>query len=500
MSLRRISFVPAAAVALAILAGPTAVVAQDCVGDKPRGGRWVTSAELYMQMARQQANPEDAKKRWEQAATALEEGFEKQPDNPKNYAMAGQAYAELGRFEDADAAFTKAVDMWSCYEATIDTFRYQAWTKAWNLGVRYGQAGDEDEAIQYYNDAWTLYDELPQPMLQLGIVYANKALAAETEEERGRYEALAVYAYQNALRVVGDAPRISDAQRFEFSNAAAFNLAQILALRERYEEAARAYDSYLEIDPDNADAMSNAAVVLVRGADLAEDQAEELEDGPEKEALLAKSDSMRAVAQGHYDALLARDDLSAEEYHNIGLGLNRIGMSEEAILAFRMALEVDANRINSLEQLARAYMGAEKWDSLAVVAHLLVDRYPMSLDNLALLANAYRELERLDDALVVLERREALAAEVTDLELEAEEGVYTINGYVYNMKLEPASEVVLQFDFLDEAGEVVATETATVTAPAQDAQVEFSVSTESSATITGFMYRPADAAQAQAGG
>jgi tetratricopeptide (TPR) repeat protein len=489
------------AAALAMLAIPNVVVAQECIGEKPRGGRWVTSAELYITMARRQANPQTAKERWQQALGALEEGMVEQSDNPKNFALAGQAYAELGRYKEANAAFTQAESMWSCYDATMDTLRYVAWTKAWNLGVRYIQAGDEDQAVENFNNAWLLYDKLPQPMIQLGNIYTDRALVAENEDEQVRYETLAVYSFRNALEAVATAPRISDAQRQEFSRASAFNLAQILAYRERFEEAAAAYDAYLAMEPGNVDAMSNAAVVLVRGSNLATDQAEEMEDGPEKEALLAKSDSLRAVALDHYDVLLAREDLTADEYHNIGNGLNRIRLGEQGVLAFRMALALEPYRINSLEQIARAYMNAEQYDSLAVVAALLVERYPLSLDNLALLANAYRELERRDETLAVLERREELAAELTDLELEmGEDGVYMVNGYIHNIKAEAESELVIEIDFMNNAGEVVATESVPIVVPAQDSQAQFSVSTESEAQITGFVYRPADAAQPQTDG
>jgi len=500
MSLRRSSMILGGAAALAMLAIPKAVVAQECVGEKPRGGRWVTSAELYINMARRQADPQTAKERWQQAADVLEEGMVEQPDNPKNFALAGQAYAELGRYEEANEAFTHAESMWSCYDATMDTLRYFAWTKAWNLGVRYIQAGEEDQAIDNFNNAWLLYDKLPQPMQQLGNIYTDRSLAAETEEEQIRYEALAVYAFRNALESAATAPRISDDQRQQISHASAFNLAQILAYRERFVEAARAYDQYLAMEPGNVDAMSNAAVVLVRGSNQASDQAEELEDGPEKVALLALSDSLRAVAMEHYDELLSRDDLTADEYHNIGNGLNRIQLGEQGVIAFRKALALEPYRINSMEQIARAYMNAEEYDSLAVVAALLVERYPLSMDNLALLANALRELERLDETLAVLERREALAAELTDLELDTEEGVYSISGYIHNMKAEPDSEVLVEFDFVNNAGEVIATESVAIVAPAQDSQAEFSVSTESDAEITGFVYRAAGDAQAQTDG
>ena len=51
MSLRRYSVILASAIALAMLAVPSALKSQDCVGEKPKGGRWVTSAELYMNFA-----------------------------------------------------------------------------------------------------------------------------------------------------------------------------------------------------------------------------------------------------------------------------------------------------------------------------------------------------------------------------------------------------------------------------------------------------------------
>jgi tetratricopeptide (TPR) repeat protein len=174
-------------------------------------------------------------------------------------------------------------------------------------------------------------------------------------------------------------------------------------------------------------------------------------------------------------------------------------MAAEAAIAYTRALELEPYRVNSLEQLARAYFSAQNHDSLAVVAQVLVERYPLNLDNLALLANAYRELEQFDDALAVLERREALDVQVTDLELEGEEGVYTVYGYLQNLKTEPDVEVELQFDFYDDAGEIVATEAVTVLTPAQDGQTEFSVSTESVALISGFAYKRAEPAEAETG-
>lgn len=501
MALRRLQQFIVSIAAAALWVVPSAAHAQECVGNEPRGGRYVTSAELYIETARGK-KPEDMRRLYGQARDVLEEGFERQPDNPRNYEMAGVVYAKLKDYERADWAFTKAEEMWSCYTATIDTLRYREWTNVFNTAVGYHQSGDLETAATWYNDAWTIYDKLPQSKLQLGGIYANMSLSAETEEERKQYQDQAIDALQTALDLLASVPEVvpgapNEANRSEYSRAAAFNLAQLLAFEERFEEAAATYGTYLEMDPGNVDAMSNAAVVLVRASNQAALQAGELDDGPDKDALLANAEKWQEEANELYRELLAREDLDATEYHNIGLGLMQIGLHDEAAIAFTKAMELEMYRSNSLEQLARAYFQGGLFDSLTVVATKLVERYPLSLDNLALLANAYRETEMLDDALAALERREALTAELTDLDLESEEGVYTVSGYVYNIGMEEGAQLELQFDFYDDVGEIVASEMVSLTLPAQDQQVDFEVSTESASLISGFTYKPAGASTSE---
>ncbi len=330
-------------------------------------------------------------------------------------------------------------------------------------------------------------------MLQVGNIYANLALSAESDEARRAAQDKAIEAYDLALSTLAEeSGRVSDAQRLEYGRAATFNMAQILAFEERFEEAAQAFAAFLELEPDNVAAQSNAAVVNVRAATQTREAAEQLEDGPEKEALLAKADSMVAVANAFYAELLAREDLKANEYHNVGLGLTQIGFDEDAVIAYEKALDLEPYRVTSLEQLARAHFGAQEWEKLAAVAKLLVERYPLNLDNLALLANAYRELELNDSALVVLQQREALDAELLELVPQPEEGAYTVTGYLHNLKSEPGTELTLQFDFYDSEGAIVASEMLSLRTPEKEARAEFSVSTESSHAISGFTYRRAD--------
>lgn len=488
--------------ALALATLPAVATAQECVGDKPKGGMYVTSAELYLKNARTNPNPEDKAKLYRQAISVLKDGFERQPDNPRNYEMAGQAYIGLRDYVAADSAFTKALEMWSCYAGRIDTLRFNAWVPVFNRAISYTQQGDVESALENYERAWTIYKGLPQPMLQAGTIYAQQAITAETDEQRNELQEKAIEAYGIAAKVLAQRPaRLSEAQQQEYSRAASFNMAQMLAFEERFEEAARAYMAFLEQEPANVDARSNAAVVLTRAAGQAQAQAGELEEGPEKESLLAKADSLRAIADGFYADLLAREDLDASDYHNIGLGLLQIGGYDGATIAFQKALDIQPYRMNSLEQLARVVFTAQRYDSLAVVAKTLVDRYPMSLDNLALLANAYRETEAVDSALAMLQRREALPAELANLDLGMKEGAFILSGDLVNLKLAQDTPVELQFDFYNDSGELVSSETVTVAAPAENSSVSFEVTTGSTGgDVTGFTYKPLNLETASAAG
>jgi tetratricopeptide (TPR) repeat protein len=486
------------AAALALLVAPGLLEAQeDCVGTKPGGGRAVSSAELYLTRAQRAGKPEDKRNLYQQGLTELERDMERRADNPnpRVYLLAGRFYVETDRYATADSAWKRAEELWSCYHATIDTFRYNAWVNAYNRGVRYAGAEDDEQALESYEKAWTIYDRLPQPQIQSGSVYANQALNPEiSAEEQGVLRDKAIAAYEAALTAFPrmEPGRLSEDRVLEFGRAASFNLAQLLAMDERFEEAAQAYTQFLEQEPGNVDAITNAAVVLTRASRAYNRESLEMEDGPEKEALQAKSDSLRRVATDYYEQLVNREDLEAEDYHNIGNGLAQIGLNAEAATAFEKALDLAPYRANSLEQLALALFREGQYDRLLASANLLVQRYPLSMNNLAMLANAYRELGQTDSALAILQRRELVDLELMQLDLTNAEGTYTISGQLYNIKHDAASPVQMVFDFYDDAGTVVATETVTFEAPPAGAASVLNVSIESPALISGFTYRRPD--------
>lgn len=471
----RFGLVPALTLAAGNLSSPQLASAQECQGQRPGGGMWASSGELYIDRAQKNPNPQDKRDLYQQAVDVLTEGFSEQPGNPRNYLLAGEAYVGMDDYASADSVWTIAEEMWSCYSARLDTLRFNAWARAFNRGVQYSQSGDAEQAIEAYEKAYAIYKEQPQPLLQIGNYHAQQAQMAESDSARSAHQDRAIEAFQGALEAIGESERLSDENRTEYGRAATFNLAQLLALQDRHREAAQAYEDFLEDEPDNITAKSNLAVVLTLAADGAEDE--------------SVADSLRGVAMDYYEELLAVEDLTAEQYHNIGTGLQRLDATELAIQAFRQALDLEPYRANSQEQLAISLFSLERYDTLATMAETLVERYPANMNNLAMLANAYRELERREDALAILEQREALPFELLSLELIETDAAYSIAGHLNNRTLEPGTPIRVEFELRDETGEVAGTATLEMQAGEQDVPEPFNVEVLTEAVIAGFTYR-----------
>ena len=463
---------------LALASLPLPALAQQCEGNPPKGGKYITSAEIYIDLARRKPKSEDKIRLYNQAVEVLTQGFERQPENPRNYVMAGQAHIGLEEFESANGMWEQAESMWTCYHTELDSLRYDAWVRAFNLGIRYSNNDEIDKARDYFAAAYTVYDQLPQPIIQLASFYAREAQESADPEQADEARQKAIDLYRTALATL-ESPRLSDEDRAQYGHAAYFNLAQFLAFDERFDAAATAYEEFLSIDPDNATAKSNAAVVLMMAADQLADKAADMEEGEEKAAVEAQADGFRERASAHYADLVAREDLEAEEYHDIGVGLARARFYEGALVAFTHALDLEPYRASSLEQLGFVLFASEQYDSLTIVGAALVERYPLNMNNLAMLANAYRETEQSEKALVILQRREDLKVEIERLEMTSEEGVYLIQGVLLNIGLEPGAQIDLQFDLRDDGGEIAGSATRSFEAPEQGAAARIEVEIKS---------------------
>ena len=477
--------------ALALMAlVPAAAHAQNnCKGGNNMHTR---SAALYLDRAQKNGNPQQREELFRQALEQSLESTKNDADNPRSWFMAGQTYLRLQQYAAADSMFDRLEQLCANYEG-LAIERTNAWVTAYNAGVTAGQQGDIEGAIASMQRADMMYQGRPEARLNLGSYYANL----------GKHEE-AIAAFRGALEILrGPASEgLNEEQKAQWQEneqVAAFNLAQLLAIAGKDEEAAQAYRDYLASDPGNVTAQQNLAVVLTRQGKTAD-------------------------AATIYSELLGRTDLDAEDYFGIGVGLFNAEQHGPAADAFRKAIEKNPQFRDALYNLAQALYApsltledARAQASAADVAKINAQLTPIYNEivesvekarqydpanaNLYLLAaRAYRGLADItankaaSDALrekvrATLEAQQALPVQVSQITLLPGETETTLTGSLGNLKLEAGAPVRLRVSFLGADGATLADAEVSLTAPAVGESVPFEVkATVNSADVRGWKY------------
>lgn len=466
-------------VILAIVAGavtqPGALHAQEeCSGGN---NMFTRSASLYLDRARSNPRAEEKAELHRQAIEVSLEGTKTEPGNPRVWFLAGQAFARTRDLARADSMWDRVEEICAGKDfENLRTERQNAWVGAYNAGVTANQQGRADEAIEAMKMADLIYQGRPEARLNLGAFYANKGQHAEAIEAfRGALEILRGPASQN----LDEKQKAAWAENEE---VAVFNLAQLLALAGRDDEAVEAYRNFLARDPENLTAKQNLAVVLSR-------------------------QGKRDEAAQIYAELLQRDDLDDRDYFNLGVGLFTAEQHERATQAFLKSLELNPHSRDALMNLAQsAYVPSLKleeqranatgaaareldgrlkgmYEQIIEGASKALDYDPNNPNLYLLVARANRGLADMvtgatsdnfrRQALSALEKQKALAFEVEDVAVMASENETTIRGRIENVSAAAGTPIRLTFTILARDGSVLGTQEVTVTAPAAQESVPF---------------------------
>lgn len=447
-----------------------------CPQVEPKRSAHSRQAEDYTKQGERQSDAQTKRGFQTAALNALREGMAAEPQNPLHFFMAGQLLLELEDYAGADSAWDRAACLWEPYAERIGVQRVIAWRALYTRAQELLASGDEPAAMQAYRNAYAIYDQEPYPVFQLAVHCVGQADVATSDSARQAHLDQAVWAFREAMLSSRRSGTLSDEDRTEFVRTAAANAAQILAVQQRYEEAADVYADLLAADPGDLQARSKYALFLTMQVHGLRESARLAEDSVQKAILAARGDSLAEVVRGHYRELVALEGtgLDAGSYHDIGLGLYELDSYPEAAAAFGRALALEPYRPQSLVFLAHSLYQGERYDTLSVVAQRLIEFYPCNGDNFALLAQSYRELEKPQQALEVLQRREALPIEFVDISLE--NGVAF--GQLKSRKLEAGAPIEVEFTFYDAAGNAMGTGYLSIVAPAQGEQVPFRVAPE----------------------
>jgi tetratricopeptide (TPR) repeat protein len=168
-----------------------------------------------------------AQGRYEEAIAAFQRAIDLDPEDAAPHNGLGNVYADLGRYEEAIAAFQRAIDL-----DPEDAYPRNG------LGTVYYQQGRYEEAIAAYQRAIDLDPEYASPHNGLGNVY----------DDLGRHEE-AIAAYQRAIELDPE---------FAYPHNGLGNVYHDLG---RYEEAEAACQRAIDLDPEDAAFQASFAAV-----------------------------------------------------------------------------------------------------------------------------------------------------------------------------------------------------------------------------------------------
>ena len=426
---------------LAPLVTPSSAVAQeDCVAG---GDAHTRGAELELTWASRRDDPQTKPERYNRALEKLAESYANPPVDARTHLLAARAYLGLRDYAGADSSLTMLVEAApQCSDQALE-MRFNAWVPLYNSGVEKLAAGDEDGALEQFEQANVIYTD-SRSINNIASIYQGRG---QTEK--------AIALYEKALASGGEE---------EMIRVASINLAELMRSEGRDEEALKIYSEYSASHPEDILGQLNYAIAL-------------LDAGSEEQA------------QQIFENMLGRDDLSFLQWSQVGIGLYRAQNFDEAALAFQKAHELQPLNKETMENLANSYYQAGRYGELEPLADSLVQRYPYEKVNYNLLANARTESGKEAAALEALEAREGLSFEFLRAQLgPAGEGIYSLDGTVMNTSGDGGAEVTIPVHFLKEGGEVAVTEPLTLTLPATGETAGFQVQVQSDTPILGFRY------------
>lgn len=400
----------------------------------------------------QQATIALAQGNFENALSLAQEGIAEDPTNPIHFYLAGEAAAGLGQYEVADSLWIEAERIYPAYEIEIEPGREAAWAEAFNAGVEAYNEGNMQAAADAWRGAHLIYKLRPEAAQNLGIVLMSEG---EYEDAIDAFqEGIANLELQPATREIGEEEQ---AERDEARTFMQQNLAQLLLATDRYDEAEALFRAQLELDPTNIELQANLATALSQ---------------------LGRAEEAAEI----YTRLLSEPNLGADELFTIGVALFNAQDFRQAAEAFGRVTQIQPNSRDAWFNQANALYAAEQWEGLIEIADRVMQLDPLSDNTALVVARAYRELERNQDALRVLEALDAAPVFIEDLQMRPSGRDTEIIGRIVGNRAEAGANIQLRFTFYGEGGNELGTETVTVTAPAPEMRDVFSVSFDQPAT------------------
>lgn len=451
------------AVVLAVLGSLSASAAAsaqeatpECRNLRYRSNFRLNSAQMYVTRARTSSFPDQKRSALNDAVRVLTEAAgDRTADQATLWYLFGQSYALRGDLIGADSAWTRAeaVTDAECRRA-IQRERSNLWVPLVQEAT--GLMGQDlhDSAIAVLRRASTIFRDDP-------AAYINMASAFMAQEKTD-----SAIAYFRRASQAGDNPR-----RAEIRATAGFNAARLAQRANQLPLAESLYRAYIRLMPADVDGPTSLAAVL---------------------AGQGRTDEANRL----YDSLLANSEaMTSFQLFDLGVALFRGERSRQAAQAFEAGLAKNPYFRDGLYNLVNAYLSAEDTARTLEAAKRLVAVDPHNRQSLRLLAGGYQRVavgydtqgrraaqtrdtatvRRVapilrayqDSTLRSINRSDSLAWEINVARFEARDTTASIQGQVRNLQARELAGFVLVLDFVNAAGEVLATQRVEIPALSQ---------------------------------
>lgn len=429
-------------IALAFLLAPAAAVAQQGQQGQCQlqGAPELSVAQGLLKQAQDTARSETERRDAAQRAwsEALQGPIESDTDNHTFYYFGALTQVQLGNYARTDSlltVFLEKAPAKSCRQLA-QQIRKQAWAQLFNQAIEAFQAGDQEQALDRFEQANSMYSDA-----------RSLVNAASLHEQRGNRER-ALELYQRTLQTGGDQQQIRTA------------LTKLAEARMQQGDTAAAmsqYEQFLRQHPKDVSVQAQYAQAL---------------------AQTGQSDSAQAIFTG----LVERTDLTFDQWSQIGVGLFQSENFERAIEAFRRARELRPLNKETMENLLSAYAQAERWDQIPGLADTVMSWYPYDAQNYRPAVRAYDNLKQPKRAQELLTELQGLPIQVVRLGMaQTASNTYSIQGRFQTTDDGAAGEeITIPFEFVDRQGNVVTTHEFTTKLPSQGetAQIQFDIQTK----------------------
>jgi tetratricopeptide (TPR) repeat protein len=392
--------------------------------------RFVQDAQRHLALAMTRTDEARIRQDLERALDPIRRGLAEFPESAQLHYMHAQALTGLSEWEQAAEAFERAEQLDPSLAEEMADDRLNAWAGAAQRGLDLLAESSFEEAARYLELANRIRADRPESHLELGRAYINLNRWADAEQAYRRTIDV-VDTYSNAADITDE-----DRERYpEYASTARTNLSIVLTQlgaqafdNEDYEAALRHFREAAELSPHSRDHWLNASLAAYN--------------------ILHDLRDAAAAAQGAELEQLNRRRLEIADF--IILATDRLGTFDPRFADLR-PLAIEGYR-------AKAEIAAED-----------------------------ESLRLREQMLAVAEQHQALDFTISDIALQPTDDGVIVSGVLNRVEGAERAPVQLRISVLNRRGDVLATETVSITDTTAD-QARFEARIRTDQDVIGWRY------------